>query len=140
MSYTELMGNGDEDELEAYMGIATSDFNFVILRLSAAGAHSEIVSSIVAPHASDITSVIILTDNKHAISFVTVSLDSQIKLHSFEGEPEGETFADGQIITAVSVPSKKDYFVVSTFNEETNANSVCVYRKQKMLFRVGGAL
>ncbi len=81
-----------------------------------------------------------LTDNRHALSFVTVSLDSQIKLFSFEGESEGETFADGQIITAVTVPGKKDYFVVSTFNEETNINSVCVYRKHKLLFRVGNQL
>jgi hypothetical protein len=36
---------------------------------------------------------------------------------------------DGQIITATTVPGKKDYFIVSTFNEETQMNMVSVYRK-----------
>ena len=51
-------------------------------------------------------------------------------------EYEGQ--ADGQIINAVTVPQKRDYFVVSTCNDETEMNSVCVYRKSKMLFRLGG--
>jgi hypothetical protein len=37
------------------------------------------------------------------------------------------------------VPNKKDYFVISTFNEETENNTVCVHRKQKLLFRIGAS-
>ena len=80
-----------------------------------------------------------MTDNRNLLTFVTVSLDTQIKLYSFEGELEGETLGDGQIITATTVPGKRDYFLVSTYNEESQMNLVSVYRKQKMLFRLGSS-
>lgn len=36
------------------------------------------------------------------------------------------------------MPGKREYFLVSTINDETNHNSVSVYRKQKQMFRIGG--
>ena len=59
-------------------------------------------------------------------------------MYSFVGELEYESVADGQILVGSVIPAKKDYFITSTFNEETNASAVSIYRKQKLLFRVGG--
>ncbi len=52
MNYTELK---DDEVTEGYLGIATSDFNFIILRLSNSGASSEVVKTILGPHQNDIT-------------------------------------------------------------------------------------
>ena len=90
----------------------------MILRLTPEG-QIETLAHIESAHQNDITQVLALTDNKSYLSFVTVSLDTYIKIYSFEGELEGESLADGQIITATTVPGKKDYFIVSTFNEES---------------------
>lgn len=61
-----------------------------------------------------------------------------MKIYSFDGTLEYEAVCDGQILTAAILPQKKDYFLISTFNEESNMNQVSVYKKQKLLFRVGG--
>ena len=48
--------------------------------------------------------------------------------------------SDGQIITGLVVPQPlkaKDYFIVSTYNEEKQENLVGVYRKNKLQFSLG---
>lgn len=52
-----------------------------------------------------------------------------MKIYSFDGIVEYEVACDGQILTATVLPQKKDYFLVSTFNEESNMNQVSVYKK-----------
>ena len=58
-----------------------------------------------------------LTDNLNSISFVSLGLDSLMKIYSFDGNVEYEAACDGQILTATVLPLKKDEFLVSTFNE-----------------------
>ena len=140
MVYCEL-GSKDakqqqQDENEAYLGVATSEFSFVILKLSTKQGGHSILATIESAHTSDITSVLALTDHYSTLSFVTLSLDSLIKIWSIDGQLEQESVADGQVITGVSVPGKRDYYLVSTCNEETSQFAVGVYRKQKQLFKV----
>jgi hypothetical protein len=45
-----------------------------------------------------------------------------MKIYSFDGTLEYEAVCDGQILTAAILPQKKDYFLISTFNEESNMN------------------
>lgn len=142
MAYTVLKGAGafvdvSTGDSEAYLGVATSENSFVILRLTKR-ATQEIVRCHPHAHSNDITKVLTLTDNLTALSFVTLGLDSEIKVFSADGEFEAQTPAEGQLLNGVTVPGRRDYYLVSTFNEETQACGVAVYRKAKMLFRVGG--
>jgi len=59
-------------------------------------------------HQNDITSVLALTDNLNSISFVSLGLDSAMKIYSFDGTLEYETLCDGQVLTAAILPQKKD--------------------------------
>jgi hypothetical protein len=42
-----------------------------------------------------------------------------MKIYSFDGNLEYEVMCDGQVLTAAVIPKKKDYFLVSTYNEES---------------------
>lgn len=77
-----------------------------------------------------------LSDGSNLLSFVTLSLDCVARIWGSEGELEGETPCDGQAITGLSVPGKRDYFLVSTVNEETAENRVALYRKAKLVTRL----
>lgn len=100
------------------MGIATSDLSFVIMKIANNGV-DKIISIFEGAHSNDITTVLALTDNLSSLSFVTLSLDSMVKVFNFKGQLEYESAAQGQVITGVAVPNKKEYFLISTFNEET---------------------
>lgn len=71
MCYSVL--KGDDNDKEAFLGIATSEFSFVIMRMT---KNSEVLALIEGIHANDITSVLALTDNRSTLSFVTMSLDT----------------------------------------------------------------
>lgn len=45
---------------------------------------------------------------------------------------EYDALADGSVLAGNVVPGRKDNFIISTFNEETGMNTLCVYRKQKL--------
>jgi len=77
------------------------------------------LSIIEQAQSNDITSVLSLTDNLNSLSFVSLGLDSMMKIYSFDGNLEYEVMCDGQVLTAAVIPKKKDYFLVSTYNEES---------------------
>lgn len=55
-----------------------------------------------------------------------------------EGELLHHIASEGQIINGSVVPSRpKDFFAISTFNEERNQSLIGVYRKQKLQFNLG---
>lgn len=107
LAYTVLKGSGDE-EPENFMCIGTSDFSVVIMRISENGTQDEVLQIIEQAHQNDITSVLALTDNLNSISFVSLGLDSAMKIYSFDGTLEYETLCDGQVLTAAILPQKKD--------------------------------
>ena len=90
------------------MCIGTSDFSVVIMRISENGTQDEVLSIIDQAHSIDITSVLALTDNLNSLSFVSLGLDSNMKIYSFDGSLEYETVCDGQVLTAAILPQKKD--------------------------------
>ena len=77
------------------MCIGTSEFSVVIRRISENGTSDEVLAIIEQAHQNDITSVLALTDYENSLSFVSLSLDSQVKIYSFDGELEYESLADG---------------------------------------------
>jgi phosphoheptose isomerase len=77
------------------MCIGTSEFSVVIMRISENGTSDEVLAIIEQAHQNDITSVLALTDYENSLSFVSLSLDSQVKIYSFDGELEYESLADG---------------------------------------------
>ena len=77
------------------MCIGTSEFSIVIMRISENGTSDEVLAIIEQAHQNDITSVLALTDYENSLSFVSLSLDSQVKIFSFDGELEYESLADG---------------------------------------------
>lgn len=127
MVYSVLKSGDSSENTESFMGIATSDLSFVIMKI--ANGVDKIISIFEGIHSNDITTVLSLTDNLFSLSFVTLSLDSMVKVFSHSGELVYESAAQGQVITGVAVPYKKEYFLISTFNEETQMSGVCVYRK-----------
>lgn len=86
------------------MAIATSDFSFIILKINGKQGKQEVIAHVENAHESDITQVLALTDNSSSLSFVTLSLDTQIKIYSNEGELEYSLVSDGQIIAGFVVP------------------------------------
>ena len=77
------------------MCIGTSEFSVVIMRISENGTSDEVLAIIEQAHQNDITSVLALTDYENSLSFVSLSLDSQVTIYSFDGELEYESLADG---------------------------------------------
>lgn len=77
------------------MCIGTSEFSVVIMRISENGTQDEVLQIIEHAHQNDITSVLALTDNLNSISFVSLGLDSLMKIYSFDGNIEYEAVCDG---------------------------------------------
>eukprot|EP00347_Sterkiella_histriomuscorum_P023890 403333030 len=125
-------------QVDGYMGIATSDYSFLILRINGKQGSQEVLAHIENAHESDITQVLALTDYTSLLSFVTLSLDAQIKIYGENGEEEYQMIADGQVITGLVPPQKsKDYFIVSSYNEELQQNFIEIYRKSKQILKLG---
>jgi len=131
MCYTIMKDDNsiETGDVEGYMAIGTSDYTIIILKISKDG-QCNVLSAIENAHTLDITCILALSDYFTSLSFVTLSLDCCIKIYSPEGELEYECQAEGQLITGAVFPTKvKDYYVVSTQNEETEENMVGVYRR-----------
>jgi hypothetical protein len=91
-----LKGDTSGNDSESFLAVATSDYFFIIMRLTKGAPHSnEVLASIENAHSSDITAILALTDNFSSLSFVTLSLDSSLKIFGVDGELEYETTCDG---------------------------------------------
>ncbi len=65
-----------------------------------------------------------------------MSLDTQIKVFSIYALQK-EILTAGQIVFGTLIPKKQDFYVVSTFNEETEESVISVYRKFNKKFDLG---
>ena len=86
---------------------------------------------------SEITQILALTDFYCRLSFVTMSLDGYIKIYSDEGKIEKEIVGLGQAINGSVMPNRQDYFIISTYNEDSDENFVSVYRRQTLKRQLG---
>jgi len=107
-----------DGEMEQYIVIATNTYDFIIIR------DLKIVSTVSEAHNQDITQILVLTDYYTQITFVTLSLDGNIKFWNDEGPLDSVVeYPDTQFVNGCIVPSKQDYFLVSTVSED-DENSV----------------
>jgi hypothetical protein len=67
------------------MIIGTSEYDVVILRIDKTGQF-QVLSIVEKAHANDITCILALTDHINQLSFVTLSLDSSIRIFNREGD------------------------------------------------------
>lgn len=79
------------EEKEEIIAIATSDFDFFILNV----IEKQVVCKIENAHNQDITQILVLTDFYTRLTFVTLSLDGEMKLWSDEGQLESYSLVDG---------------------------------------------
>ena len=73
-----------------------------------------------------------LTDYYSKLTFVTLSLDGELKLWTEEGQLESTGLVGGQIVNGCVVPNRQDFFVVSAINEETDIYTCVVFRRQHL--------
>lgn len=113
----------------AYKSSDDEHFNLAIMKKTEKFADFSMVEVVQDCHGSEITQILALTDFYCKLSFVTMSLDGYIKIFSDEGKIEREIMGLGQALNGSVMPNRQDYFIVSTQNEETEENFVCVYRR-----------
>lgn len=99
------------------------DYDLVLLKRVDEKGSYEVIVIIESPHLREITQILALTDFYCRLSFVTMSLDGWIKIWDEEGNSERDGLqSPGQVLNGSVMPSRQDYFVVSTQNEETDEN------------------
>ena len=129
-------------ETDAVIAIGYKDqddehFNLAILKKADEEEEYSPVATVQDCHTSEITQILALTDFYCKLSFVTMSLDGQIKIFSDSGTIERQIQGLGSALNGSVMPNKQDYFLVSTQNEETEENFVCVYRRQVLKRQLG---
>ena len=137
---SEVIAQQTETESVVAVGFKSADdehFNLAILKKENDDAEHSLVKTIHDCHTSEITQILALTDFYCKLSFVTMSLDGQIKIFSDKGSIEKQIQGLGSALNGSVMPNKQDYFLVSTQNEETEENFVCVYRRQVLKRQLG---
>ena len=157
MVSTNYVGGDDIEQLDCYIGIATSDsaealtgMDFVLLHLQSKNQINMTVRSAVTQnplqllrtarlpglHQIDITQIIALTDFDSRLQFVTTSLDCTVKVIEIEDNEEEaatisyEILADGEIINALALHGPTSLFCVSTYDAEREQSHVQVWRRR----------
>lgn len=83
MCYTIIRDQDDptSGDVEGFMAIGTSDLTVIILKISKDG-QCNVLEVIYNAHTLDITCIMALSDLTTSLSFVSISLDSTIKIFS----------------------------------------------------------
>lgn len=134
MRHTFLRSESKAADNDAFLAVAIEtsmeDYDLILLKRVDAKGRYEVTVIIESPHLREITQILVLTDYYNRLSFVSMGLDGWIKIWDEEGNQERDGVqASGQLLNGSVIPSRNDLYIVSIQNEETEENSICIYRR-----------